>query len=156
LNWLSSSDGGGKFKDDFLSVLASNISILLGTDQVFVYPWLDKVNPAYRIDIEVYRFDGKLGDSVTLHAGWILRTPDQKNQVRLRRWMISEPVTGNEFDALISAKSRAIEKFSVLIVETIKKDLKRQNCENHGLLLSEQVQILPWPYFTTPALEDEQ
>lgn len=115
---------GGKFKDDFLSVLASNISILLGTDQVFVYPWLDKLNPAYRIDIEVYRFDGKLGDSVTLHAGWILRTHNQKNQVRLKRSMISEPVTGNEFDALISAKSRAVEKFSVLIVEELKQHLK--------------------------------
>jgi uncharacterized lipoprotein YmbA len=112
---------GGYFKDDFLSVLASNISTLLGTDQVFVFPWPGSLKPSYQIEIEVYRFDGKLGDSVVLNVGWILKTSDPDQAVSLKRSTIVQPVTGDDYDALVAAKNGALEKFSHMILDELKK-----------------------------------
>ncbi len=111
---------GGYFKDDFILVLASNISTLLGTDQVVVFPWPGSLNPSYQIEIEVYRFDGKLGDSVVLNVGWILKTSDSAQAVSLKRATIVQTVTGDDYDALIAAKNGALEKFSRIIIDEMK------------------------------------
>mgnify|MGYP000733005332 CR=1 FL=1 len=47
-----------EFELDELLVLAQNLSLLLGTDQVLVYPCDDPLRPDYQIRIEVRRFDG--------------------------------------------------------------------------------------------------
>jgi uncharacterized lipoprotein YmbA len=112
---------GGYFKDDFLLVLASNISTLLGTDQVVVFPWPSSLKPSHQIELEVYRFDGKLGDSVVLNVGWILKTADSSQAVLLKRSTIVQAVTGDDYDALITAKNGALEKFSRIILDELKK-----------------------------------
>ena len=101
-------------------MLASNISTLLGTDQVVVFPWPGSLNPSYQIEIEVYRFDGKLGDSVVLNVGWILKTSDPAQAVSLKRATIVQTVTGDDYDALIAAKNGALEKFSRIIIDEMK------------------------------------
>jgi uncharacterized lipoprotein YmbA len=112
---------GGYFKDDFLLVLASNISTLLGTDQVVAFPWPSSLKPSHQIELEVYRFDGKLGDSVVLNVGWILKTADSSQAVLLKRSTIVQAVTGDDYDALIAAKNGALEKFSRIILDELKK-----------------------------------
>lgn len=112
---------GGYFKDDFMLVLASNISTLLGTDQVVVFPWPSSLKPSYQIEIEVYRFDGKLGDSVVLNVGWILKTADSSQAMFFKRSTIVQAVTGDDYDALIAAKNGALEKFSRIILDELKK-----------------------------------
>ena len=112
---------GGFLKDDFLSVMAENIMTLLGTDQVVVYPWPGNLNPSYRIVFDVHQFDGKLGDSVVLHASWILKTPAKTDNTHLKRATIVQAVSGPDYDALVAAKSMALEKFSRMIIDEMKK-----------------------------------
>ena len=111
---------GGFLKDDFLSVMAENMATLLGTDQVVVYPWPGGLNPSYRIEFEVHQFDGKLGDSVVLRVSWILKTPDKTDNTHLKRSTIVQPVSGPDFDALVAAKSMALEKLSRMILDEMK------------------------------------
>jgi hypothetical protein len=111
---------GGFLKDDFLSVMAENMTTLLGTDQVVTYPWPGGLNPSYRIEFDVHQFDGKLGDSVVLRVSWILKTPDQTDNTHLKRSTIVQPVSGPDYDALVAAKSMALEKFSRMILDEIK------------------------------------
>jgi len=111
---------GGFLKDDFLSVMAENMTILLGTDQVVVYPWPGGLNPLYRLEFEVHQFDGKLGDSVVLSVSWILKTPEKTDNTHLKRATIVQPVSGPDYDALVAAKSMALEKLSRMIVDEMK------------------------------------
>ncbi len=111
---------GGFLKDDFLSVMAENMTTLLGTDQVVIYPWPGGLNPSYRIEFDVHQFDGKLGDSVVLRVSWILKTPDQTDNTHLKRSTIVQPVSGPDYDALVAAKSMALEKFSHMILDEMK------------------------------------
>ena len=101
--------------------MAENMTTLLGTDQVVVYPWPGGLNPLVRIEFEVHQFDGKLGDSVVLRVSWILKTPDKTDNTHLKRATIVQPVTGPDFDALVAAKSKALEKLSRMILDEMKK-----------------------------------
>lgn len=112
---------GGFLKDDFLSVMAENLTTLLGTDQVVVYPWPGGLDPSVRIEFDVHQFDGKLGDSVVLNVSWILKTQDQTDNTHLKRSTIVQPVLGPDYDALVAAKSKALEKFSRIIFDELKK-----------------------------------
>jgi uncharacterized protein len=75
----------------------------------------------YRLEFEVYQFDGKLGDSVVLRVSWILKTPEKTDNTHLKRATIVQPVSGPDFDALVAAKSMALEKFSRIILDEMKK-----------------------------------
>ena len=112
---------GGFLKDDFLSVMAENMTTLLGTDQVVVYPWPGGLNPLIRIGFDVHQFDGKLGDSVVLRVSWILKAPEKTDKTQLKRATIVQPVLGPDYDALVAAKSKALEKLSRMIVDEMKK-----------------------------------
>ena len=108
---------GGFLKDDFLSVMAENMTTLLGTDQVVVYPWPGGLNPSVRIEFDVHQFDGKLGDAVVLNVSWILKTPAKADNIHLKRATIVQPVSGPDYDALVAAKSKALEKLSRMIID---------------------------------------
>ncbi len=111
---------GGSLDKDFLRVMAENISIQLGTDQVSVYPWDVSFNPAYKVKFDVQQFDGRLGESVLLNVTWSITGQDDKGAPVVRKSIITEPVSAKDYEALVAAKSRALAALSSEIVEEIR------------------------------------
>lgn len=109
---------GGPLDEDFTRVLAEDISTLLGVDRVAVFPWEAYFHPAYRILMNVQRFDGRLGGPVTLHATWTI-LDDEANELLTKRSFIEEPASGSNYEALVSAQSRALGALSREIAEEI-------------------------------------
>ena len=68
----------GPLGTEIAQVLAENISLLLATDQVAVYPWEVDFKPQYRIALDIRYFEGQLGENVFLDVVW--RVSDQANQ----------------------------------------------------------------------------
>jgi len=100
----------GSFKDDFMRVLGENLSILLETDKMLFYPYIGVVPTDFRIGMNLNRFEGAPGDRVVLEATWIvLEGPDKKEGV-VQKSQITEPVSGSDYQALVAAQSRAVEK----------------------------------------------
>lgn len=107
-------------QEDFSRVLAKDISILLPTDRVAVYPWQDQFSPTYRIKLDVEQFDGQLGNVVLLDVTWSVTGRDDKNPV-VRTSVIEEPVPTADHEGLVAAMSRALETLSREIVAVIDK-----------------------------------
>ena len=110
--WASALQG------DFSRVLAKNISILLPTDRVAVYPWTDQFSPTYRIKLDVEQFDGQLGNFVSLDVMWSVTGREDKDPV-VRTSVIEEPVSTADHEGLVAAMSRVLETLSREIVEVI-------------------------------------
>ena len=111
----------GSLREDFSRVLTENLSILLSTDYVFVFPWQKTIPIAYRVVVEVSRFDGGLGKSATLIARWtVIEEGEKKTLKSVRRSKITEPADGKSYEAMVAALSRAVERLSHEIAETIK------------------------------------
>ena len=111
----------GSFPGDFSRVLAKNISILLPTDRVAVYPWGEQFSPTYRIKLNVEQFDGRLGERVVLEVTWMVTDQEGTNKLLVRRSLIEEPVPDNNYEALVVAESNALVTLSRTIVEEIRR-----------------------------------
>jgi hypothetical protein len=111
----------GSFPGDFSRVLAKNISILLPTDRVAVYPWGEQFTPTYRIKLDVEQFDGQLGERVVLDVTWMVTDQEGTNQLMVRRSLIEEPVSDETYEALVVAESNALATLSRTIVEEIRR-----------------------------------
>ena len=109
----------GSFSEDFLRVLAKNISVLLPVDRVSAYPWTDQFSPTYCIPLTVDQFDGQLGGHVVLNMTWSVWNQKDVNEPVLKHTRIKEPVLAENYDALVEAQSRAIATLSRAIVDEI-------------------------------------
>ncbi|MGD8509963.1 MAG: PqiC family protein, partial [Syntrophobacterales bacterium] len=102
----------GSFPGDFSKVLAKNISILLPTDRVAVYPWGDQFTPTYQIKLEVEQFDGQLGESVVLDVTWMVTDQEGTNTLVVRKSRVEEAVLDKTYEALVEAKSNGLVTLS--------------------------------------------
>ena len=110
----------GSFAEDFGQVLAENLSVLLSTENVIVYPRPRSASAGYRITMEVIRFDGSLGGDVSLIARWAIFEGKERKVVFARKSTITEPSGGQGYEAMVVANSRALEKLSREIAEAIR------------------------------------
>jgi hypothetical protein len=109
----------GSFSEDFLQVLAKNISMLLPAVRVSAYPWTDRFSPSFRISLAVDQFDGRFGGDVVLSVTWSVWNQKDANGPVIRHTRIKEPVSAENYDALVEAQSRAIATLSRAIVDEI-------------------------------------
>jgi len=114
----------GSFAEDFSQVLAENVSVLLSTENVIVYPRPRSASARYRITMDVIRFDGSLGGDVSLIVRWAILEGKERKVVFARKSTITEPSGVQGYEAMVVANSRALEKLSREIAETIKTLVK--------------------------------
>lgn len=110
----------GSLEEDFNRVLAENLSVLLSTEGVTVYPRLRPGVAKLQITMDVTRFDGSLGGDVSLIARWAILEGKERKVVSLRKSTIIEPSGAQGYEAMVAANSRALEKLSREIAEVIK------------------------------------
>ena len=106
----------GRLNEDFARVLAENISLMLATEQVDVYPWDVSFKPRYQVILEVQRFEGRLNQQdVFLEVFWKVVDPQKRTTLLIKRSVIKESLTATDYETLIATKSRAIAELSKLI-----------------------------------------
>jgi uncharacterized lipoprotein YmbA len=116
---------GGYLDKDFLRVISENLSILLLTNHVRIHPWAGQTDPTFHVEFDVKRFDGEINGNVMLNVVWQIKNNAKKDRpIVVKRFVISEPVNSqsdNDYDALVTAKSRALEKLSREIAKELSK-----------------------------------
>lgn len=112
---------GGYLDQDFLRVLAENISILMPANRVVTFPWKGQADPVYWIAFDVQQFDGQLGDTLVLNLTWTIKRRDSTEVLEIRRSTIQQPVSEKDYDALVSAHSLALEQLSREIAGAINR-----------------------------------
>jgi uncharacterized protein len=115
----------GSLKNDFINILAENIGSLLPSAQILLYPFRVPEPVDYQVMLEVTRFDGQLGGSVSLDSRWTIIEGQESKLVQARRSSIVEPVTGSTYGDLVAAQSRALGRLSQEISRAIKNAGRR-------------------------------
>jgi hypothetical protein len=109
----------GSLQDDFSRVLAENLSILLSTGRVSLYPWRRSVPIDYQVVVDVNRFDGELGGNTWLIARWSVFGGRDKEVLFMRKSRIIEPSGAQGYRAMAAAQSRALANLSREIAKAI-------------------------------------
>lgn len=110
----------GSLREDFLEVLAMNLSMLLKSNHVTAWPWEEFFTPNYRVFLDIHAFDGAPGGTVQLRAAWTITGGEGRNALLTRKSIIEEPVRGTDVDAYITAKNRVLSVFSQEIAQAVK------------------------------------
>jgi uncharacterized lipoprotein YmbA len=111
----------GPLQAEFAKVLAENISLLLGTDQVAVYPWGAGFKPHYRIALDIRYFEGQLGKNAFLDAVWRVSGPQSQKNQTVKTSVIEEPLPATDYKALVAAQSQAVAQLSREISQEIQR-----------------------------------
>jgi uncharacterized lipoprotein YmbA len=108
--------------DNLTRVLEENLTNLLNDDSIDVFMASDSsILFDYRLEVDVLRLDGNLGDQVTLVAQWALLEAEEDYLKLMQRSEYQEPTADDTYRELVLAKSRAVEKLSRDIADAIKK-----------------------------------
>jgi uncharacterized lipoprotein YmbA len=105
--------------------VAGNLAVLLGTPRVATAPVAPDFAPAYRVAIDVQRFESVPGEVVLVEAMWTVRQA-KGGETRSGRTVVREPVQGDGFDALAAAHSRALAKVSSDIAVAIRAEADKK------------------------------
>jgi len=106
--------------DNFTRVLMENLSILLSPDSFIILAARGPEPTDYRVQVEVTRFDGRLGGDVSLLTRWIIFGEDDKKIFLTRKSSFKEATGGPNYKALAAAQSRTVEALSREIAGAIK------------------------------------
>ena len=111
--------------ENLTRVLEENLTNLLRGDSIEVFLASESSIPFdYRLEVDVLRLDGNLGDQVTLVAQWALLEAEEDELIRMRRSEYQEQAVDNTYRELVLAKSRTLEKFCRDMAAAVKKELK--------------------------------
>jgi uncharacterized lipoprotein YmbA len=109
-------------KESITRIIGVNLSNMLQTTRVFKYPLRNRaILLAYRISLDIPRFDGKLGGDVQLVARWTLYKDRGEKALLTRVSVINEATGGDGYERLISAQNRALQALSREIANAIKE-----------------------------------
>lgn len=99
-------------------ILMENLARLLGTSGVGRFPRGSLTDPAFRVQVEVLRFESALGEAAFLDALWTVRGKSEK-EVKSGRTTAREVMRDHSYDGLAAAHSRALGTLSRDLAEAI-------------------------------------
>ena len=114
------SQWAGPLQENFSRVLAENLSILLATDKVGIFPGTRALLFDFNVTVDVTRFDGIPGQKADLRARWAILDKDRKKMLFENHSTLSQPTKDESMEALIAAESQILSDLSREIAEAIK------------------------------------
>lgn len=103
-------------RDNVTSVVAENLSTLLGTDRVAIF---GEGDVDMRVTVRIFRFDAEPGSATTLGAHWrvISHTGDTLANARTT---YTAPLPSGDYEALAAAMSRTLADLARDVADSIR------------------------------------
>jgi uncharacterized lipoprotein YmbA len=121
------SQWAGPLQENFSRVLAENLSILLATDRVGIFPGTRAMIFDFNVTVDVTRFDGIPGQNADLRARWAILDKNRKKMLFENHSVLSQPTKDESMEALIAAESQTLSDLSREIAEAVKVLAERTN-----------------------------
>jgi hypothetical protein len=102
----------GSLRTDVLRVLGDDLGTLLGTKSVVAYPLEPTFPIDYRVLIDLRRFDGTLGEAVTLRARWTVLSGLDGVALAVEETQLEEAVASDGWEDYVAAQNRALSSLS--------------------------------------------
>ena len=109
--------------DSIARAVAGDLAAQLGTPEVATAP-MANFTPDYAVTIDVQRFESYRGQAAEIDAVWVVRQTTN-GHTQSGRTVAQEPVSGDGFDALAAAHSRALQRLSADIATAIRAQAEK-------------------------------
>ena len=115
---------GSPLQDQIGRIVAADLAALLGTPRITATP-LPHFDAAYRVAIDVQRFESVPGKSATVEAVWVVYATAGEAAGHSGHTLATEPVASASMDALVAAHSQALAVLSADIAAAIRATAAR-------------------------------
>lgn len=99
---------GDSLTNQFKNSLVMNLSALLKTPGVVLYPWERAITPEYQVIVRVLRFEDG-GQGAELDALWQVKDTKTDKSILARRFSVVIPFDGSGLDAYVTAQTTSVE-----------------------------------------------
>jgi uncharacterized lipoprotein YmbA len=99
--------------------LAENLSGLLSTDELYLFPWKRSAQFHYQVLVRLTRFDTSPEGDVILNARWEIRANNEKDVLAIRRSHFRTPESGQGYQGTVSTMSQNLEDLSQVIAPAL-------------------------------------
>jgi uncharacterized lipoprotein YmbA len=106
-------------EDNMAGVLAENLSQLLQTDRVTVYPWPGRERPIYQLEIDVLSFETDTAGTAHLAARWLLRNVETRETIAKKQVRLTASAAASPTEQPAASLSQALGNFSKEIAGVI-------------------------------------
>ncbi len=115
---------GGDLNDNITRVLATNLSNLLGTVRVSLFPWQNRAPIDYQVTMDVTKFEQAADGSTVLSAFWSITNPSDGTVLQMHQSTYRDAGAAGEaggqtttagarpYDAVVAAMSRDLGALS--------------------------------------------
>ena len=104
---------------NFSRVMAENLTELIPTDQVYIYPFFGNISLDYRIIIVVRQFEMNVQSQVKLIAQWQILQGAEKKPLITKRSEYLEAVNSENYESVVAGMSKVTIGLSRKIAKTI-------------------------------------
>ncbi len=109
----------GSLRSEIARALAAGVGAQLPEAQVSVHDGQAGRNAAYRVAVDIERFDAAANDSVAVQALWTLRQEGGK-ELGSGRFAASEPTGPGGYDAIAAAYAKALAAMSAQVAQAVR------------------------------------
>jgi uncharacterized lipoprotein YmbA len=109
----------GSLNDNLVRTLTDNLSTFLPSMTVVPFELGRRIDFSYQLVVDIQQFDGTLGKSITLKAGWIIIENNTKKPLIVKLSSINMDVQGNGYEDYVAAMSATLGNFSLEIAQAI-------------------------------------
>jgi uncharacterized lipoprotein YmbA len=101
-----------ELQDNISMVLAENLSNMIPSERVILLPSSRTIPLDYRVEVAISTFEQGPDGTVVLSAVWQVFKGDDYGLLSMRKSTIRQPVTGEGYDAIVAAMSKALGELS--------------------------------------------
>lgn len=109
----------GSLRSEIARALAAGVGAQLPEAQVSVHDGQAGRNAAYRVAVDIERFDATLNDSVAVQALWTLRQEGGK-ELGSGRFTATEPTGAGGYDGIAAAFAKALAGMSAQLAQALR------------------------------------
>jgi uncharacterized lipoprotein YmbA len=100
-------------------VVAQNLSVLLGTDRVFVLPVRRRLDLRYRVEIDILRFNLVKQGETLLEVRWAVLDGKTERELLIAKSSHEHPVATQNYDSVVSSMNENLAELSREIATAI-------------------------------------
>jgi uncharacterized lipoprotein YmbA len=106
--------------EGFERVLAENLDALLPMARVHAHPWRSSTHAQWIISGYVTKFETDVSGEAVLDVTWRVLGPDREPTRVGARSLVRVPGTGQSVEAEVAAMSDVLDRFAVMLADTLK------------------------------------
>ena len=111
---------GEPFQENFIRVLSQDLTELLASNQIVLYPWYSTQELDFAVRLDVTQFDVDTKGTARLLARWRIVSPTGDKMLRTQVADLEEHVADGSPDAATAALSKLVENLAREIADTLR------------------------------------